>query len=564
LIGKEGEIQGVIKLIHTLRPFFRGEEWRVVIALVLSVAQPLGIIPLPLLIHHAFDVAIPHKDFSQLLVSGAGFMVLSGLSILAALSARRLVLKSVKQAVADLRIELMERLYSLPSLHFKKIGTGTMHTAIVQGTERTDIMITTAISVLLPAVIAITGIGILLITINFRLFLITMGLLFFSWILTRMMGKKMRQTVQQFHKSFEGFSSSVLQSIRSFDLAIISGTVNRELDQHQEKVSALRDDSNDLAMRISVHQQINWLLMSVTSTVILVVGGMMVVNADISIGQFFAFFAGIGLLRPFINGFTNNGHTVIYGLDSMQTLYKLFEQFDFGRNSKGKRIKISGRVELQNVAFAYDNLLVLKDVSLHLRPGFVTGLTGAVGSGKTTLASILLGHLELKSGKVLYDDEDLTKLDNLAMRQQIGVVPQHPFLIPGTVRENILYGASDEHLDNFEEATALAGFETLLGELSQGFETEVGEDGRFLSGGQRQSIAVARSLIRCPKLIVLDEPGNHLSRDVLKAMISSLKRVSWQPAILFISHDPALAELADFRYHMKNKTIQRVHGENNK
>jgi ABC-type bacteriocin/lantibiotic exporter with double-glycine peptidase domain len=195
---------------------------------------------------------------------------------------------------------------------------------------------------------------------------------------------------------------------------------------------------------------------------------------------------------------------------------------------------------LRDVEFGYrDGVPVLCGFGLELERGERVVLVGPNGAGKTTVAALLLGLYRPWHGSAAADGIPYDELDIRALRRLIGFVPQRPILLPGTIAENIAYGAAAPDSRRIRSAAELA----TAGELE--LEAQVGDDGELLSGGERQRIAIARALLAQPPVLILDEPTASLDRDAVARVLANLRALPSEPAVLVISHDRAVIEDAD-------------------
>jgi ABC-type multidrug transport system fused ATPase/permease subunit len=213
-------------------------------------------------------------------------------------------------------------------------------------------------------------------------------------------------------------------------------------------------------------------------------------------------------------------------------------------------------MEAASFAHAADNLF--SDVSINLARGSITALIGANGVGKTTLAYLMMGLFRPRSGRLCADGVPFDDLDIEFLRGQIGFVMEQPWIFAGTVRENVAYGRPDATDREVEEACATALAEQFIAALPGGLDTRIGEGGVSLSGGQSQRIAIARALLSNPAVLILDEPTSHLDAHGVAALFANLRALSSRPAIFLITHDPALAALADHICELRDGRLLSV------
>jgi len=197
---------------------------------------------------------------------------------------------------------------------------------------------------------------------------------------------------------------------------------------------------------------------------------------------------------------------------------------------------IRGKVEFENVFFRYDDELVLDGVNLQVNPGEVLAIVGPSGNGKTTIVNLIPRLYDPDSGKVMVDGYDVKFVKTQSLRQQIGVVPQEIILFNGTVRENIAYGKIDADFDEIVNAAKAANAHEFISHLPNGYDTQIGEHGIKLSGGQRQRIAIARAIIRKPKILILDEATSALDSESEMLIQASLAEIMKHQTTIVVAH----------------------------
>ncbi|MEO5375871.1 MAG: type I secretion system permease/ATPase [Alphaproteobacteria bacterium] len=211
------------------------------------------------------------------------------------------------------------------------------------------------------------------------------------------------------------------------------------------------------------------------------------------------------------------------------------------------RPTLSGKLGFDQVCFVYPgrDVEALKDVRLTVKPGEKVAFIGKVGSGKSTIAKLILGLYEPSQGAVLADDTDLRQIDPVDLRRNIGFVPQEPFLFRGTVRDNI--SAAMPFADDawILHAAQLAGVDEFVQQTSSGYDLPVGERGEGLSGGQRQLVSIARAILRDPPILVFDEPTSALDARSEEALVTRLRPWIAGKTVILITHRGSLLALVD-------------------
>ncbi|MGB5623157.1 MAG: ABC transporter ATP-binding protein [Gammaproteobacteria bacterium] len=212
-------------------------------------------------------------------------------------------------------------------------------------------------------------------------------------------------------------------------------------------------------------------------------------------------------------------------------------------------------IELRDVSFVYGDHVVLDDVSVEIPAGELTCLVGESGAGKTTIADLVIGLIKPTSGRVLIDGRPLDELDMAAWRRSIGYVPQESLLLHDSVMHNVTLGAEGLDESDVEQALKAAGAWDFVTRMPVGIHSVVGERGARLSGGQRQRVMIARALAHHPKLLILDEATSALDPATEKAICDTLQTLKRDITILAVSHQSALAEIADRVYRLSQGAV---------
>ncbi|HSO61469.1 MAG TPA: ABC transporter ATP-binding protein [Desulfobacterales bacterium] len=215
-------------------------------------------------------------------------------------------------------------------------------------------------------------------------------------------------------------------------------------------------------------------------------------------------------------------------------------------------------IRMDSVSFSYADRAVLDNVSIELPAGSFSALQGPSGSGKTTFADLVTGLLRPQKGDIWIDGAPLSQIDIRSWREMIGYVPQENLLMHDTVFKNITLGEETISEPMVETALRDAGAWDFVQQMPKGIHSIVGERGSMISGGQRQRIAIARALVKRPKLLILDEATTALDPKTEKEICATLQQLKGRITILAISHQPTVVECADWAYHLKEGRLTRV------
>lgn len=278
-------------------------------------------------------------------------------------------------------------------------------------------------------------------------------------------------------------------------------------------------------------------------------GGTQVIAGTLSVGDLTAF-----MLYTLFLAFSLATLSSLYAdfnkaLGASERVFELLDRVPAVVNGRGQRPeRAEGRIVLERVSFAYPtrpDQLVLKDVDLVLEPGKVLALVGPSGSGKSTVAQLIARFYDPAAGRITFDGQDLTTLDPDWVRARIGTVAQEPVLFAGTIEENIRYGRPGASAEEVVEAAKAANAHGFVSAFPEGYRTLVGERGVRLSGGQKQRIAIARALLKDPRVLVLDEATSALDSESEHLVQEALERLMRGRTVLVIAHRLSTVKGAD-------------------
>ena len=290
-------------------------------------------------------------------------------------------------------------------------------------------------------------------------------------------------------------------------------------------------------------------LQQLVTIAVVVIGVYQVQDSALSMGGIIAASMIAGrCLAPFgqVAGLMMQFHNARTSLNSIDNYMKMPVEHEAEREFVS-RPDLRGAIEFRNVSFSYpgSEQASLSGVSFSLRPGERVGIIGRIGSGKTTLEKLVLGLYQPSEGSVLIDGMDVRQIDPVDLRRAIGHVPQDPMLFYGSLKHNLLVGAPFADETDMLHAARIAGVDDFAARNPKGYDMLVGERGESLSGGQRQSIAVARALINDPAILLLDEPSSNLDNQSEAQLKRRLEEASQGKTILLVTHRTALLTLVD-------------------
>ena len=282
-------------------------------------------------------------------------------------------------------------------------------------------------------------------------------------------------------------------------------------------------------------------LKQVSGLIVIWVGATLVLKGQMTIGQLIAF----RILSGYVTGpmlrivsLWQNFQETIISLERLSDVVDQKEEIEIAGENLPPLSPIKGKVNYKNLNFRFSNSgpPQLSNISFEIQPGEFVGIVGSSGSGKSTLVKMLTRFFEPKGGSIEIDNTDINKVDLYSLRSQIGVVPQDSLLFDGSIQENIALTRPEASFEEVQTAAKVACAHSFIKDLPFGYSTKVGERGANLSGGQRQRIAIARMVLKQPKMLILDEATSSLDVDTEYKVTNELANIFKNKTVLFITH----------------------------
>jgi ATP-binding cassette subfamily B protein len=272
-----------------------------------------------------------------------------------------------------------------------------------------------------------------------------------------------------------------------------------------------------------------------------------VIHGGATVGTIVAFNSYVLMLQP---PFRMLGMMIMMGQRASASARRIYEILDTGSDvvdpADPVDLPLAGDVRFEDVRFAYPNgTVALNGLDLHVRPGETVAVVGRTGSGKSTLGRLAARFYDVTGGRVTVDGRDVRTLRLAGLRDQVGIVPDEPFLFSLSIHDNIAYGRPDADRGSVVAAATAAGADTFIRALPEGYDTVVGERGYTLSGGQRQRIAIARALLVNPPVLILDDATSAIDVTVEQRIHESLRTLMRGRTTLIVAHRLSTIGLAD-------------------
>ncbi len=535
---------------------FRPFRGRILAATALAALQALLLLPIPLLLGRSVDDALPNGETGTMVAIAAAMAGLAVASVGVQILARAIDLKVTLEMIRSMRGDMYRRLLALPKTAFDETPVAHLHDLILNDGLRVQTMTSIIVTQLVPNTILTAGIAVVLFILNWQLALVTLAFAPVLFVTGRILATRIRHAADVFHPAYRDFAARSLLMLRSQELIRLAGAEAHELETADRQLDHLRESNRRVAFLSAVNPAVQQGVIAVAGAGLLLAGGIAVIETSMTLGELLSFYAAFAILRAPAGSMAQSFTAIVQGRQALERITELMSSAEHRPYSGGHPIHLRGDLAVHHVTFGYDpEFPVLHDVSLELHPGEIVALVGPNGSGKSSIVNLLLGFYRPQEGKVTADGAAYDTIDMRQLRPQLGVVTQEPFLLPGTVLENITYGTEADDLD-LARALRLSGAVHVIDRLPRGLDTQIGEDGVKLSGGQRQRIAIARALIGNPRVLIFDEPTNHLDTAAVEELIRNVRSMGEGVAVLIVSHRDEVLAGADRTVTLHEGRIQ--------
>jgi ATP-binding cassette, subfamily B, bacterial len=367
-----------------------------------------------------------------------------------------------------------------------------------------------------------------------------------AWALTRVRAQLARR-VRLLRETGAAIGSFLIETLQAIRLVVTSNAQAREVDAFRRRNTAFIDALMSMQLWSYLSGSVPGLLLSLGYAAVFIYGGHRVIDGTLTLGTFVAFMAyQMRVLQPVqaLMGLYSSLATVQVSLSRVHELLDTPPDI-VDPVAPIPLHDVSGAIEFDRVTIDLGRGQVLRSVSFAVAPGERLAIVGASGSGKSTVADLLLRLYDPDEGTVRLDDHDIRDLALFDLRRHVVLVDQEPFLFHATIADNIRYGQPSATMDDIRAAAEAADVDDFISGLPAGYETVVGERGATLSSGERQRIAIARALLVNPKVLVLDEPSAALDPIAERHVLDGYDRIMRDRTIVIITHRLALAAAAD-------------------
>ena len=534
----------LVQLYGLLRPW-RAQLLLTGLAIVISTAMSL--VP-PYVASKAIDDGIIKNDVGALDVALVVLAVAVALYALASAAQTYASAWIAQRAIASLRSRMFAHLQVLSPSFYDRTQTGELISRITNDVEQIENLVSMGLTVIAGGILALVGTIVAMFLLDAELAVIALWVFPASFAAMAVWGRVARPLFRRTRETIAGLSAYLQETVGGIRVVRSFGQEAR----HRARFEQLnqRDGRAQLATNVasSVFSGAMALIAPLGVTVILIVGGLQVKDGVQSIGVVVAFiayfqrlFAPLAQMRSLASFYTQGGAA----LDKINAL--LEEQPAVRERPGALPLKrAAGEVRVEGVSFSYDEeRTVLEDVDLTFPAGGVTALVGGNGAGKSTLVSLIARFYDPTAGRILIDGNDIREVTLASLRRSVSMSLQDSALLSGSVRDNLLLAKPDATDAEIESTLADLGGLEIVDRLPDGLDTEVGEGGASLSAGQRQVVALARTVMTRPSIFVLDEFTSGLDVVSEARLLEALDRLLTGRTRIVIAHRLGTVRRAD-------------------
>ncbi len=473
---------------------------------------------------------------------------------------REYVMNSVQQKILmKCRVELFDTVVMLPLKYFDANKTGTMMSRVTNDVNNLEQSLNLIIEIAQNLVYTLVFATALFLT-NWRLTLVTVLIFSISGEISRKFGDRIRSFSRELSNTLADISAFLQEKISSIRIVKSFTREGYERGVFRSKVEANYHYSMKIVRIVALLSPTNELFNTMAASLLVIFSGYLFIQGSMTIETMIYFLIlMINLAKP-IKALGEGVARIQKTLVSAGFIFEMLDLEQEKEPSKDRTMVIqTGRVEFRDVSFSYgsENSAV-KKISFNVRGGEKIALVGPSGGGKSTLINLIPRFYEVSQGSILIDGTDTREMNLLDLRGQIGIVPQDVVLFAGTIHDNILYGDLEARQDAVVAAAKAANAHVFIERLEKGYKTQVGERGVQLSGGQRQRIAIARAILRNPKILLLDEATSALDTESELMVQEALDRLMQGRTSFVIAHRLSTVSHCDRIFVLDKGTIVEV------
>ena len=551
-------MKNYMRLLAYIKPYTR----RLALAVVCIIMAAGANLYLPWIIKDMIDDVLMSKDMVMLNLIAVGILVVMFTRGVFYYGQSYLVSYVGQRVIIDVRSVLFRKFQRMPLSYYDKQQTGTVMSYITNDVAVMQSAIVDNLIELVTESSILIGSLAMMVYLDWKLSLLTLMTIPLVGFAMKIFGRKLKSSSTVIQERVAEITSLLQESISAIRVVKSFVRESYEIKRFEEQnwrnfQAAMKNVKLTSLLTPTVE-----FLAAIAVTFIVWFGGYEVVNGVITAGELVAFLTyAVNLANP-VKRLSRVYAAIQKAMAAADRVFNIMDLEEKITDVPGAKPlpPIKGKVEFKDITFSYkEGQPALQHISLKAEPGQMIALVGPSGSGKSTIANLIPRFYDVDSGVITIDDHDIRQVTADSLREQIGLVPQETMLFSTTVMENIRYGRLDATDEEVIEAAKAANAEEFIKELPEGYDTKLGERGLNLSGGQRQRLAIARAILKNPRVLILDEATSALDTESEKIVQVALDNLMVGRTSFVIAHRLSTIFNADQIFVVENGHL-REHG----
>ena len=517
-----------------------------------------------------FSLVIPKmlgKGIDTVLSSGErGMLLLSAVAVIGASALRGIsaygnsyLSELVSQKTAyDIRNALYDRLQRLSFAYHDKTQTGQLMSRATADVEAIRRFFGRGLLGLIQMIVLFAGTATILVSMSWKLALFSLAFLPPIAVRIVIVSRRLRPIWLKIQQLLGVLGTALEENLTGVRVVKAFSRQKEESQKFASQAKQLYDEEINAARQMAFNNPLMVFLISLPTALILWYGGRQVIAGSLTMGGLTQFILYLGMMAMPIRrlGFTINlfsrtasaGQRILEILDTESPVQE--------KSNAIELIGVKGEVSFENVSFRYNSVApVLNNISFSVQPGQLVALLGGSGSGKSTIASLIPRFYDVSSGRITIDGVDIRDVTLASLRKNVGIVQQDIFLFSATIRDNIAYGAVDANVEQIVAVAKTAQLHDFVQSLPEGYDTWVGERGITLSGGEKQRLSIARTLLMNPGILILDDSTSSVDAETEYSIRQALDRLIKGRTTFIITHRLSIIQNADLILLLKEGQI---------
>ena len=395
---------------------------------------------------------------------------------------------------------------------------------------------------------------------NWKLSLIAIIMIPLATITAKILGKRMGKVTTEAQEKSGDLNRYLIDLFKNHKIIKIFQRENFEKSRSEKFINDLKEKSAKIAAVYIRSAPIMEILTGIMIAALIFYSGKLIISGELAINNFFSFLAAMMLAYQPVKTLTKVNVAISQGFSAAERILPIIDiENEINLNEQGEKLTIEeGNIVLDNINFSYKSNpenKVLQNISVKFTGGKMTALVGHSGSGKSTLLNMIPRIYLPISGNIYFDNQDISKVNLMSLRNQISIVDQNTTLFDDTVFNNIKYARPDANKEDILEAAKLSMCDEFINNLENGFETMIGENGVKLSGGEKQRLSIARAFLKNSRIILLDEATSSLDSDTEEKIQKALDKLTINKTTIVIAHRLSTILNSDNIYVVDNGKI---------